>query len=72
MEAEDGQGFPHAGQRAAVRGHRGHEPTVNSTVEEPNLGRVRRFINAEREMERERHSEYKLSGKKQNIILLGF
>lgn len=43
MEAECGQRFGHTGQRAALRGHRGHGPTGNSAVEEPHSRRGRKL-----------------------------
>lgn len=52
VEVEGGQGFRHTGQRAALRGHRGRGPAVNSAVEEPYSRRARQ-LNAEIQTERE-------------------
>lgn len=54
VEVEGGEGFRHIGQWAALRGHWGRGPTVNSAVEEPYSRRVRQ-LNAE--IQTERNSE---------------
>lgn len=46
MQAQGGQGHPHACQWAALRGHRGHDSTMNSTVDKPHPGELGRFVNS--------------------------